>query len=310
MFFLFRGQTQHQYKLNNLTEEIQELEMDEGRLNTEEVPQKESPGLSTQNGQSSTDNLFGLLQQELVMPFHPPPSSKDNTLSCNVVDDDSISKTDTLSLPHVSDSPTKEEIPSTEYPHDLLTEEWDLYSALESQPHLHGEIKREKTGWSEDLLTGEQGLSDLTQEVKQLLDPKEVPSTATVSNFDRTSEDSVFDPLLSTLDERDEGSTSKPLFDQVESFGLDSSLFQSPSASSGHPISLPLIPVPLQPYTGTEISEVLSSAQTMPTFSSTSQKSEGNQPRHVSKGKGAENPSSSKWMNLFAHLDPIANEKA
>lgn len=284
--------------------------MDEGKADTEEVQQKESPGPSTQKGQSSTDNLFGLLQQELVMPFDPPPSSQDNTLSCNVADDDSISNTDTLGLPHVLDSPTKEEIPSSEYSRDLLTEEWDLYSALESQPHLHGEIRGEKTGWSEDLLTGDQGLSDMTQEVKQLLDPKQVPSTTTASKFDRTSEDSVFDPLLSTLDEHDEGSSSKPLFDQVESFDLDSSLFQSPSVHSGQPISIPLIPVPLQPSSGTEISEVLSSAQTMPTLSSTSQKSEGNQPRHVSKGKGAENLSSNKWMNLFAHLDPIANEKA
>ena len=281
--------------------------MDEGRLDTAEVPQKESPGPSTQNGQSSTDNLFGLLQQELVMPFHPPPS-QENTFSSNPVDDDSISKTDTLGLPHVSDSLIKEEIPSSEYPHDLLTEEWDLYSALESQPHLKEEIKGEKTGWSEDLLTGQQGLSDLTQEVKQLLHPKEVPSTATVSDFDRTSEDSVFDPLLSTLDHCEESSSSKPFFDQVESFGLDSSLFLTPSACQ--PIPMPLIPVPLQPSTGTETPKALLSAQTVSTFSSTSQKSEANQPRHVSKGKGTENPSSNKWMNLFAHLDPIANEKA
>lgn len=331
---VFRSQTQHQYKLNFLLDE-------EGEFDIPQQEGEEEQGGDKATQSSSDGSLFGLLQQELGgrggggNKATPPTFQSEEGLPSPFVSDLLFS---TEEEDEEGDGVKREvreggeEEKSQQPQRDLLTEEWDEFSALDSKSLIDtpgdnalptganndnsssnsgNSILMSGDDWTDDLVEAEQPPSrELMDEINELMafdeqkkDPTSVslPNTTTTTVTGTTNPDKVvFDPLL----EEKSSSVRPPLSSELQNLSLDNPLMPSKL--------LPLAPPPFS-FSNVSVPPVFPSPnKTMPTYSLSSSMGRGStgyKPM-VGAAKDPEDSPAQRWAKLFSHLDPIANEKA
>ena len=227
-----------------------------------------------------------------------------------------------------SEPPT---MPSTES-RDLLTEEWDQYSALEAtkdQP-LSEDIEpvNDDTNWTDDLVLAEQTTpNELNLEIEKLLALDKVKKSPPPIITKDDDNDNTFDPLLlnTSIVSTSESSINTTVMSTTFATGNTLPTTESPLPTTESPLPttgslLPTTGSPL-PITGSPLSITGSSipstesplsmtGSSLP-ISKVGRGSSGYKPMLSQyKCKDEEAGANNKWDNLFADLDPIANEKA
>lgn len=275
-----RAQTQHQYKLKFLSDEGLE-----GDYPSPEIESKDIPPFAPEGQHDSDGSLFALLQSESRCTSVPAPAP---TLSAHK-DEMSSVVSDLLAL----DSKPLQD--TTDHQHDLLTDEWDEYSAIDSNKQSDEPPQPVDTDdWTDDLVEADQPCTprELSEEISELMaiEPKLPKSAGAEDNFDPLSLSSVSNDL--------------------EGISIDSKLFDHHQKDGNQP-NTQLVPArQLLPSAVPPVfpSPVTQSASTY-TFNN---RAPGYKP--MVGGSGSDDSDSQapgqKWANLFAHLDPIANEKA
>lgn len=247
------------------------------------------------------NDLFGILQQEFTSTL--PSGVQDDVLNEQEI---SPIVGDLLDNAPTGDMITTQSPPPPQ--HDLLTEEWDEYSTLDSKPieavteATTTTTETSRVDWTDDLVEAEQPSRELREEIDELMAcdfNKESPSKQDGGGADK--EETMFDPLLQSV-------PSVPLNDFQSLFLEQKSIVPSSqdinySQLVPSPMSALIPPVFPSPVT-----------QTTPSYSFNSGRGGASYKPIV----GGEDKRSAKddhipgqkWENLFAHLDPIANEKA
>lgn len=292
---MFRSQTQHQYRLNFLSDEGLEGEVP---LPPPEAESKEESQSESGEQYDGNTSLFDMLQSESRCSNAPAPvptlPPHDDVMSSIVSDLLALDDNDDTGRPLQVTSPV------TDQQRDLLTDEWDEYSAIDSsKPTAESEeLKQPAVGdsddWTDDLVEAEQPCTprELNEEINELMaiesklpakpDPEEV----------------VFDPL----------SAVSSVSNDLKDISIDSNL---PTGIGNEPATQ-LIPArQLLPSMVPPVFPSPASQSTAPYTFNSSSRSPGYKP--MVGGSSATNDSQApgqKWANLFAHLDPIANEKA
>ena len=291
---MFRSQTQHQYRLNFLSDEGLEGEFTLPPPETESKEKNQSESGEQHDGNSS---LFDMLQSEsrctnapIPVPTLPP---HEDAMSSIV--------SDLLALDGNDDTgkPLQDTSPVTDQQRDLLTDEWDEYSAIDSsKPTPESEepkqpVVSDSDDWTDDLVEAEQPCTprELNEEINELMAIESKLPTKP------DSEEVVFDPL-----------SVSPVSNDLKDISIDSNL---PKASANEP-TMQLIPArQLLPSIVPPVFPSPVSQSTAPYTFNSSSRSPGYKP--MVGGSSATNDNQApgqKWANLFAHLDPIANEKA
>ena len=351
-----RSQTQHQYKIKTLLEEIRDLEVDDLQLENkdtselgestlgdtptnQDVPVNKDPSsdIVTHGTESknSDDDLFGLLQDELLTRPSPvqkqedaPPEPSDNIESQQM--EDNVSKKDeqsdaqTTNLLSILDLPDENEegsllpLPSAGLNNPLI-DEWDQFIGESQQDGGITKDGEEDQGWSAEILQGNEEITDLQKEIDELLTLDTEETTPTNNSSAVVNSEPIFDPLLQGQDDSSSTENIPPApVNTFEHLGLDPSLFQTSSATPTMPP--PMLPqnMPLSLMQTTPITNTGPVPRTVPVtnLSKLGGASRWGKGRNAGEkmsgavGTGKEDPSNkSSWMNVFAHLDPIVNEK-
>ena len=310
-----------------------------------EEPSKQEDSSSGEEGKQEVDKpLIDMLQDELhqsspcpdlmggeetlIPPLEKPLTVEDKK-------DVSESQQDTLTaesemarlmdLLNFDDQPpagpTTDENKSTSptIPHSGRTatvDKWDQFSSFMDSPAGN---ESDYTGWEKEVLqSNPQTAGSLSTELEELfaadseLDSLADPTTATSSKPEEMS----FDPLLEPAEQAETATPRLDVFEPsgssgLEKLGLDSSLFSQPQQSplvppaapvaEALPLSLPPLPFhspsPMGSTTGTMAGKPMNWTQ-------------GSMSQASSESTSEDNKKKPSWMNVFAHLDPLANEKA
>ena len=347
-----RSQTQHQYKIKALLEEIRDLEVDDLQLENKDTPElgkstlrdtptnedtsvNKDPSSDTvtraTESKNSDDDLFGLLQDELIT--RPSPVQKQEDAPPKPLDDiesqqmeDNVSKKDaqTTDLLSILDLPDENEegsllpLPSAGLNNPLI-DEWDQYIGESQQDGGVTKDGEEDQGWSDEILQGNEEITDLQKEIDELLTLDTEEATPTNKSSALVSSEPIFDPLLQGQDNSSSTENIPPApVNTFEHLGLDPSLFQTSSATPTMPP--PIFPqnMPLSLMQTTSTTNTGSVPRTVPVtnlskLSGASRWGKGrNAGEKMSGAVGTAKEDLSKkssWMNVFAHLDPIVNEK-
>ena len=270
-----RSQTQHQYKLKELLQEIRDLESDEMQFDSGCLPPTPECGEPTdENSAKPHDHsLFGLLQSELsgspsaTVPDKEEESHPQQNLS-DILDN---ANADGGSI-------------------DTQSDKWDQFSLFvgaEESPVASIDTNEESDGvWGDELSHNTSQLqTEFQQEIDELLamdgpsllNPS--PNSDSLNSSSSQSiahKDMVFDPLESS-------DTATSISSSLHDLKLDSA--NTSQQSLGQPLLDPLLPA-------SDNSKAFSTGP----------------PPKPAHDKAAKTGSTS-WMNVFAHLDPIANEK-
>ena len=350
-----QNQSQHQYKVRAIAEEIRDLSVEEVGYETNTPPElgKSVEGLADDKRETSDEDLLGVdeslmdiidtprstpppkqlsappteengMQTEEVEGSHSPTPDGQKASGVNRVTGEVSELLDLLS---VSQPPASEEAPTGAAPKlQSIMDQWDEFSSFvgSSQPHP------ETSGWEHELSSPrDQPSSELQKEIDDMLGviPSESDTVPDLGALDssklhqqpaKVDEEPLFDPLQqAALVEDGSGKPASAKKSALDDLTLES-ILPPHEASMLH---APLLSAPTQPHTHPALLPTqfpTSTAAAAPTgspwgASATPPPSSSGMPAKPSQEKAQaasakKNPNS--WMNVFAHLDPLANEKA
>ena len=205
---------------------------------------------------------------------------------------------------------------------------WEQFSAFMDSPASN---EPDHTGWEKELLQSHPQESNLPPELEDLFATDSqldslVPESSSALAAPSTGEMS-FDPLLESSQQPLASAEGAPSSSEgLEQLGLDPSLFHQPyptqlmpagsepfsSSNLGGPppsLSSPLLPLS-HPPSSLPISQAVAASQHKPPTWRPPPGSNLPRDKKPSAEGEEEQKKKASWMDVFAHLDPIANEKA
>ena len=221
-------------------------------------------------------------------------------------------------------APTTDENGSTSptMPHSgtATVDKWDQFSSFMDSPAGN---ESDYTGWEKEVLqTNPQTAGSLSTELEELFaadsELESLADPTTASSTSCKSEEMTFDPLLEPTKQVETATAVQDVFEPsgssgLEKLGLDSSLFSQPQQSPLVPPAAPIagaLPLSLPPLPSHSPLPMGTTTSTMAGKPINWNRPQGSISQPSTESTSEDKKKKPSWMNVFAHLDPIANEKA
>lgn len=355
-----REQSQHQYKVTKLMDEIRHLENEETHSKSEslEDADKENTevvtsgdGVPEAKDEMSEKPLIDMLQDELYPPYSasqllegedtviPPPEQPiepSEDLLGDFNDGELTAEKEMSRLMDILNIDDQSALASDSAPSEATAQSvaspgvgsWDKFSSFMD---VGANDEGDTSGWEKELLAGAPPDSTLTSDLEELFSSDAqldlLAQQGTLMPAASKPDEVTFDPLLepnqNVQAEKSSTTSSTNGESGLQQLGLDSMMFQQ----SNPPLLMPtllehsqtpaitgpqaMLSAPMQPHSQPASSFPLGSAMATPQqwrapIGISSLSSQPNQATADKREESKKKP----WTDVFAHLDPIANEKA